>query len=298
MLVGRDQAYLNQPWVSARTIRVDSTDVGFLDFDISDNEIEALYAKGYAAAEKFLSTWDWDAYLDRFRLMAVDLAAIVPLPATFADNAGAAFAPLAGDGAIGARRADDARHGRGRCRRTAGRRCPRNPCGPRPVGHWCRRGRESGLAGAMRGRRAAVPQEPAAPCPDPRHSSSVGSPASLRDRVIAALRAGSPVVMPVLAVTDSVKAVDGRGSVTGTLDRSTLRAVQYPRGFTVDQLSRLLAGRTSDDFDELDESLRAGTPITLVDGDADAFVVELPRDTAFVEAIIACRHTDPHPADG
>jgi NTE family protein len=66
-LVGRDQAYLNQPWVNARTIRVDSTDVGFLDFDISDNEIEALYVKGYAAAEKFLSTWDWDAYLDRFR---------------------------------------------------------------------------------------------------------------------------------------------------------------------------------------------------------------------------------------
>jgi NTE family protein len=67
VLVGRDQAYLNQPWVKARTIRVDSTDVGFLDFDITDNEIEALYVKGYGAAEKFLSTWDWDAYLDRFR---------------------------------------------------------------------------------------------------------------------------------------------------------------------------------------------------------------------------------------
>jgi NTE family protein len=67
VLVGRDQAYLNQPWVNARTIRVDSTDVGFLDFDISDNEIEALYVKGYAAAEKFLSSWDWDAYLHRFR---------------------------------------------------------------------------------------------------------------------------------------------------------------------------------------------------------------------------------------
>ena len=67
VLVGRDQAYLSQPWVNARTIRVDSTDVGFLDFDISDNEIEALYAKGYAAAEKFLSSWDWDAYLERFR---------------------------------------------------------------------------------------------------------------------------------------------------------------------------------------------------------------------------------------
>jgi NTE family protein len=67
VLVGRDQAYLSQPWVSARTIRVDSTDVGFLDFDISDNEIEALYAKGYAAAQDFLTTWDWDAYLKRFR---------------------------------------------------------------------------------------------------------------------------------------------------------------------------------------------------------------------------------------
>jgi NTE family protein len=67
VLVGRDQAYLSQPWVNARTIRVDSTDVGFLDFDISDNEIEALYAKGYAAAEKFLSSWDWDGYLGRFR---------------------------------------------------------------------------------------------------------------------------------------------------------------------------------------------------------------------------------------
>ena len=139
---------------------------------------------------------------------------------------------------------------------------------------------------------------PAAPRPDPRHPSSVGAGAHSRDRVIAALRAGSPVVMPVLAVTDSVKAVDARGSVTGTLDRSTLRAVQYPRGFTVEELSRLLAGRTSDDFDELDECLHAGTPITLVDGDADAFVVELPRDTAFVEAIIACRYTDPHPAGG
>jgi NTE family protein len=67
VLVGRDQAYLSQPWVSARTIRVDSTNVGFLDFDISDNEIEALYVKGYAAAEKFLAGWDWDAYLERFR---------------------------------------------------------------------------------------------------------------------------------------------------------------------------------------------------------------------------------------
>jgi 2-C-methyl-D-erythritol 4-phosphate cytidylyltransferase len=115
------------------------------------------------------------------------------------------------------------------------------------------------------------------------------APASLRDRVIAALQAGSSVVMPMLPVTDSVKAVDAQGVVTGTLDRTTLRAVQHPRGFTVHGLSELLAGRVSDDFDELDEALHTGTPITLVDGDGDAFIVELPRDAAYVEAIIECR---------
>ena len=67
MLVGRDQAYLNQPWVNARAIRVDSTDVGFLDFDISENEVEAQYLKGHGAAERFLATWNWQAYLRRFR---------------------------------------------------------------------------------------------------------------------------------------------------------------------------------------------------------------------------------------
>jgi 2-C-methyl-D-erythritol 4-phosphate cytidylyltransferase len=110
-----------------------------------------------------------------------------------------------------------------------------------------------------------------------------------QDRVIAELRRGSTVVMPALPLTDSVKAVDTRGSVTGTLDRSALRAVQYPRGFTADQLARLLTGRASDEFDELDEAIRAGVPITIVDGDPDAFVVDLPSDAAFVEAIITCR---------
>jgi NTE family protein len=67
MLVGRDQAHLNQPWVSARTIRVVSTDVSVLDFGISRARLEDLYDKGYAAAQAFLSTWNWPEYLERFR---------------------------------------------------------------------------------------------------------------------------------------------------------------------------------------------------------------------------------------
>ncbi|EUA06581.1 phospholipase, patatin family domain protein [Mycobacterium xenopi 4042] len=67
MLVGRDQAYLNQPWVKSRAIQVVSTDVNVLDFGISRKNLEGLYHKGYAAAQEFLSTWDWSSYLDQFR---------------------------------------------------------------------------------------------------------------------------------------------------------------------------------------------------------------------------------------
>lgn len=67
MLVGRDQAYLNEPWVSARTIRVDSTDVGVVEFDAAPEEIDALYRSGYDAATKFLTTWDEAAYVKKFR---------------------------------------------------------------------------------------------------------------------------------------------------------------------------------------------------------------------------------------
>ena len=103
------------------------------------------------------------------------------------------------------------------------------------------------------------------------------------------MRDGGTVVMPELAVTDSVKAVDAHGSVTATVDRSVLRAVQFPRGFAVDTLAGLLAQRTSDDFDEIAVAIGAAAPITFVEGDPDAFRAELPRDAEFIEAIIASR---------
>ena len=67
MLVGHDQTYLNQPWVSVRAIKVNSTDVSVLDFDISRDRLEKLYENGYAAASEFLSSWDWPTYLRQFR---------------------------------------------------------------------------------------------------------------------------------------------------------------------------------------------------------------------------------------
>jgi NTE family protein len=67
MLFGRDQAYLEQPWVSARTIQVESPNLSVIDFGISKSEVEDFYATGYAAGVKFLSSWDWDSYRHHFR---------------------------------------------------------------------------------------------------------------------------------------------------------------------------------------------------------------------------------------
>ena len=219
-----------------------------------------------------------------------DLAAILPLPTTFVDNAAAVFGPLAGEAPLV------------RVVRTM-----RGTAVVAVAEPLVGAVRESLAAHRLSAIGVAVAEDPGsrAQClaagldylkERPRHVLIHDirrplAPDGVRDRVIAGLQAGSPVVMPALAVTDSVKAVDDSGSVTGMLDRSTLRAVQYPRGFSTDQLSQLLAGRAEDEFDELDESLRTGTPITIVDGDSDAFAVELPRDARFVEAIIACRPT-------
>ncbi|MBY0290735.1 MAG: 2-C-methyl-D-erythritol 4-phosphate cytidylyltransferase [Mycobacteriaceae bacterium] len=115
------------------------------------------------------------------------------------------------------------------------------------------------------------------------------APADLAARVVEGMRGGGTVVMPALAVTDSVKTIDRHGSITATVDRSVLRAVQYPRGFTVDALAGLLERGAPEDFDEIAVANDAAVPVTFVEGDPDAFRAELPEDGEFVEAIIASR---------
>jgi NTE family protein len=66
MLAGHDQTHLSHPWVAARAITVESTNVGVLDFDAPRDRLEELCDSGYEAAQKFLSTWDWPTYLERF----------------------------------------------------------------------------------------------------------------------------------------------------------------------------------------------------------------------------------------
>ena len=109
--------------------------------------------------------------------------------------------------------------------------------------------------------------------------------AEVTDRVIAGLRAGHRVVVPVLPLTDTVKAVDDRGAVEGTVDRTALRSVQYPRGYQRQALAELIVR----DGDELAAALSLGVPLAGVDGDADAFAADLPADADLLAAITATR---------
>lgn len=61
-IVGNDQTYLERPCVRRRTIWVDTSAVGIVEFDASERKRAKLIAEGGAAAELFLAAWDWDAF--------------------------------------------------------------------------------------------------------------------------------------------------------------------------------------------------------------------------------------------
>ncbi len=62
-LVGRDQTYLAQPCVAARTIQIDAGAAGIVEFDLGDDQKHELRDQGWQDADDFLSTWDWSEYL-------------------------------------------------------------------------------------------------------------------------------------------------------------------------------------------------------------------------------------------
>ena len=51
----------------ARTIPIKTLGIGTTEFDLTDERKLALYNSGRKAAEEFLATWDFDAYIAEFR---------------------------------------------------------------------------------------------------------------------------------------------------------------------------------------------------------------------------------------
>jgi 2-C-methyl-D-erythritol 4-phosphate cytidylyltransferase len=113
------------------------------------------------------------------------------------------------------------------------------------------------------------------------------TPPGLVVRVVEALRAGHSAVVPVLPVSDTIKAIDANGVVLGTPERAGLRAVQTPQGFATELLlrayRRAAAGEFTDDASMVEH---IGGKVQVVDGDPLAFKITTRLDLLLAQAIV------------
>jgi len=111
------------------------------------------------------------------------------------------------------------------------------------------------------------------------------APADLFARVIRAVHAGHPAVVPGLAVTDTVKVVDAQGRVLATPDRTSLRGIQTPQGFLREVLERAHGdGASATDDAGLVE--RVGGHVRVVDGDPRALKITSRLDLAVATVLL------------
>ncbi len=118
------------------------------------------------------------------------------------------------------------------------------------------------------------------------------APPALVEAVAAALRDGSAAVIPVLPVADTIKRVNSAGTVTETVDRSVLRAVQTPQGFRREVLAAAHAGAAADHTDDAGMVEAMGVRVDTVPGDDRALKITRPFDLAVAEAVLAGMRKD------
>jgi 2-C-methyl-D-erythritol 4-phosphate cytidylyltransferase/2-C-methyl-D-erythritol 2,4-cyclodiphosphate synthase len=107
---------------------------------------------------------------------------------------------------------------------------------------------------------------------------ALASPA-LAQSIVAALKSGDVAVIPGLAQTDTVKVVSADGLVTATADRTSMRKIQTPQGFTYAVINQAHAasGEATDDA-ALVESL--GKPVRVIAGEERALKITTASDLA------------------
>jgi 2-C-methyl-D-erythritol 4-phosphate cytidylyltransferase len=113
------------------------------------------------------------------------------------------------------------------------------------------------------------------------------TPPQVFQSVVNAVRQGAPAVVPGIAVSDTIKVVQGN-TVTATPDRASLRAIQTPQGFNAATL-RSAHAVSRDDSAVTDDAMLVeslGVPVTVAKGDPLAFKVTTPNDLLLAEALI------------
>ena len=107
----------------------------------------------------------------------------------------------------------------------------------------------------------------------------------LAQRVLHGLTSGESAVIPALSVVDTIKEVDRDGYVRSTPDRSILRSIQTPQGFSVDVLKRAHeASEDATDDAALVEAL--GVKVKTIPGEARAMKITNPEDIAMAVTLV------------
>jgi 2-C-methyl-D-erythritol 4-phosphate cytidylyltransferase len=114
------------------------------------------------------------------------------------------------------------------------------------------------------------------------------TPAAVIVRVLDAIAAGAPAVVPVLPVVDTTVLVDADGLVTDAVPRARLRRVQTPQGFDRATLEAAYAGLEAgaDLTDDAAVVRRAGVPVSTVAGDELSAKVTVAHDLALAEFVL------------
>jgi 2-C-methyl-D-erythritol 4-phosphate cytidylyltransferase len=112
------------------------------------------------------------------------------------------------------------------------------------------------------------------------------------DRVIAAVREGADGAVPGIPIADTVKQVDADGTVTGTVPREALVAVQTPQAFRADVLRAAHSSRPAgtDDAAVVED---AGGRVVVVAGAAENFKITEPADLDRAGEVLARRAVAP-----
>lgn len=142
---------------------------------------------------------------------------------------------------------------------------------------------EATRAGSVRRGLAAVPAE--AEVIVVHDAARPLATAALFRAVVAAVESGADAAIPAVPVRDTIKVVDGGRTVTATLDRSTLVAVQTPQAFAAALLRRAHAdGAEATDDAALVE--RLGATVSVVPGEAHNLKITTPDDLRAAEHIL------------
>jgi 2-C-methyl-D-erythritol 4-phosphate cytidylyltransferase len=110
------------------------------------------------------------------------------------------------------------------------------------------------------------------------------APSAVVVRVVEAVLAGADAAVPVVEVTETVKAVDATGRIVRTVPRETLVQVQFPQAVRAPVL--VAAHRACAAGDPL---VPAAARVVTVPGAPDAFPVRSDHDRQLAAAVLAAR---------